>query len=226
MLAVSALVLVMAGWWTNWDLALADAAFDRHARVFSLRHAWFAETLNHTILKRASIAFGSAAVLLALRDAWSPFGWPWLVRFRLRVLALSAVLVPALTSTLKQMSNAHCPWDLARYGGTEPYIRLFEALPAGVAAGHCLPAGHASSALWLISLCVFFLPGSLARAALTLAALLGFGMTVGWIQQLRGAHFLTHTLWSMWIAVATVMVIVTLLDRCPGTRAQATAQIH
>ncbi|UUZ57577.1 hypothetical protein LP419_13670 [Massilia sp. H-1] len=30
---------------------------------------------------------------------------------------------------------------------------------------------------------------------------------IGWIQQLRGAHFLTHTLWSMWIACALVITV-------------------
>jgi membrane-associated PAP2 superfamily phosphatase len=44
-----------------------------------------------------------------------------------------------------------------------------------------------------------------------LAALL-FGGMVGWLQQLRGAHFLTHTLWSIWLACATVLLVALLLQ--------------
>jgi membrane-associated PAP2 superfamily phosphatase len=38
------------------------------------------------------------------------------------------------------------------------------------------------------------------------------------MQQLRGAHFLTHTLWSLWIALATVFIITLALDLWPERR--------
>jgi len=37
------------------------------------------------------------------------------------------------------------------------------------------------------------------------ALVLSFGM--GWVQQMRGAHFLSHTLWSLWLSWATVLVL-------------------
>nr|WP_267875196.1 phosphatase PAP2 family protein [Massilia sp. Leaf139] len=115
-------------------------------------------------------------------------------------------------SLLKQASDAHCPWDLAHYGGTEPYVRLFEALPPGVLPSHCLPAGHASSALWLVSLVTLSLPGPAGRSSLIWGLALAPGLVLGWMQQMRGAHFLTHTLWSAWIACAIVLALVTLLQ--------------
>ena len=63
------------------------------------------------------------------------------------------------------------------------------------------------SALWLVALAVFWLPHRPRMAAAVGGVMLAFGMAVGWMQQLRGAHFLTHTLWSMWIAVFTVDVL-------------------
>ncbi len=77
------------------------------------------------------------------------------------------------------------------------------------------------AALWLVALCVYWLParpGAARRAAL-LALLLG-GL-VGWMQQLRGAHFLTHTLWSIWIACAVVLAIVAVLQWRPLRREAA-----
>ncbi|MES3022492.1 MAG: hypothetical protein V4857_13010 [Pseudomonadota bacterium] len=67
--------------------------------------------------------------------------------------------------------------------------------------------------MWLVSLCVFFLPHR-PRAALWMArAALLPGFALGWLQQLRGAHFLTHTLWSMWIACAIASLLYALLVR-------------
>ena len=74
--------------------------------------------------------------------------------------------------------------------------------------GQCLPAGHASSALWLLSLAVFWLPARPRAAGRVALLALAFGATVGYLQQLRGAHFLTHTLWSIWIAGAIVLALV------------------
>lgn len=215
MLLTGALALGAIGCWTDWDLQLADRAFDRQARVFPLRHAWVTEVFNHVILKRFFIALAVAVVMAVLWDLRSPRAWSWLRRFQLRVIALSAVLVPTAIGLLKQLSDSHCPWDLERYGGTAPYVRLFELWPVGVQAGHCMPAGHASSALWLMSLAVLALPWRPMRAAGLLAATLMLGIGVGWLQQLRGAHFLTHTLWSAWIALLLVLLVTVCLDRFP-----------
>ena len=38
---------------------------------------------------------------------------------------------------------------------------------------------------------------------MALVAALPAGLLLGWAQQLRGAHYLSHTLWSAWICWAT-----------------------
>jgi membrane-associated PAP2 superfamily phosphatase len=207
-LILSGIVILWIGNYTNIDLALADAMFDRASGTFPWHHAWLAERFNHDILKTILQVSGVTAVALAAWD-WArpqPY-WTAQRRVGLRVLALSAILVPTCISVLKHFSDSHCPWDLQRYGGREPYVRLLEMLPAGVSPGQCLPGGHASSALWLVALAVFWLPHRPRMAAAVGGLTLAFGLAVGWMQQLRGAHFLTHTLWSMWIAVVIVGVL-------------------
>lgn len=212
-LLAGALVILWLGRGTDIDLVLADAVYDGATAAFPWRHAWLADTFSHGILKGVLTLAGASCILAAVADAVRPQAeGAALDRLRLRVVALSALLVPAVISILKQASAAHCPWDLARYGGSAPYLRVFDALPPGVAAGHCLPAGHASSALWLVSLCVLWLPARRERARRVALAALLFGGLVGWMQQLRGAHFLTHTLWSLWLACAVVLVIVVVLQ--------------
>lgn len=222
-LAGAALTIFVLGRWTDIDLRLADWMYDGVAGLFPWRDAWLTDTFNHGILKLV-LTFGAAAfIVLALVDA----AWPLRRlapngrRLRLRITACSAALVPLAISLLKRHSDAHCPWDLARYGGSEPYLRLFDALPAGVAPGHCLPAGHASTALWTVALVVWWLPAAPGKARLAGVITLGFGFAVGWMQQMRGAHFLTHTLWSMWIACAIVFLLTLVLQRRAPARAAA-----
>lgn len=205
LLVVSALLILWIGNYTDIDLDLADVMFDRASGTFPWRHTWLAERFNHVLLKGALIVAALGVIAVATWDLIRPFNaWRAGQRIGMRVLALSAISIPLIISSLKQFSSSHCPWDLQRYGGDSPFIRLLEWVPSDVSAGHCLPAGHASSALWLVALAVFWLPDRPFKAASVACALLMFGFAVGWIQQLRGAHFLTHTLWSMWITVLIV----------------------
>jgi membrane-associated PAP2 superfamily phosphatase len=41
------------------------------------------------------------------------------------------------------------------------------------------------------------------------------------MQQMRGAHFLTHTLWSAWIACAIVLLLVVLLQARDARRVRS-----
>ncbi len=163
----------------------------------------------HIYIKDVIMIIGFALISFVLIDVVVAFKWltNWL-RIRLRFAAISAVLVPLIISVLKQQSVLHCPWDEQRYGGAAPYLRLLDSVPPTMQAGHCFPAGHASTGLWLAAFCVFWLPNRPRMAIGVFFTGLGVGFVLGWVQQMRGAHFLSHTLWSMWIASAIVIVML------------------
>ena len=212
MLAASALAIAWLGAFTDVDLRLARAMYDPATRAFPMRHAWLAETFSHVYLKQFLVLLAGSVLLLVAFDCWRPRArWSPAFRQRLRVVALSSILVPLAISLLKQASSSHCPWDLGEFGGAEVYVRLLQAPLPGTLAGHCLPAGHASSGLWLIALAGFWLPHRPRIAAAVFVGALAFGFSLGWMQQLRGAHFLTHTLWSMWWACAIVALVQRLI---------------
>jgi membrane-associated PAP2 superfamily phosphatase len=222
----AALAIVWIGAFTNIDMRLANAMYDRASGAFPSRHTWLAEQVSHTWMRNLLTFMAACAIAPAVLDWWRPRArWTEGFRLRLRVVALSAVLVPLAMTLLKRASTSHCPWDLRDFGGSESYVRLFEAAIAGAPAGHCMPAGHISSALWLVSLAVFWLPYRPRKAAAVAASALAFSFLLGWVQQLRGAHFLTHTLWSMWIACAIVGAVgVLVLD--PGASGRARAMLR
>lgn len=216
-LLLAALLLVWLGRWTDADLYFADLIFDFGSNTFPLRTEWFFEHFLHHTMKALMIAVALVPVTMLLADgssSWQLFDSA--TRRKLAVVVASAILVPVAVSALKAVSIHHCPWNLSRYGGFAPYLRLFDSLPAGVSAGHCFPAGHASSALWLASIAVFWLPGRPAKACAAFAAGLSPGLALGLAQQARGAHFLSHTLWSAWVAALVIVALASRL-RMPGS---------
>ena len=89
-------------------------------------------------------------------------------------------------------------------------MKLLEHLPsdAYINSGNCFPAGRATTALWLASLCIFWLPNKPKKALSVFMLGLVFGLVLGWVQQMRGAHFLFHTLWSMWLASLSILIML------------------
>ena len=215
----TALVLLTLFQLTDLDLRLADAAWDAATRRFPVKSTWFAATFLHSWVKLVLVAAGALTVAAALVDLVRPWRRLHAVgRWRLRLSAAGVVLVPLVIGSWKARSALHCPWDVDRYGGASHYLRLLDAVPPGWSNGACFPAGHASSALWLAALCVWWLPQSPRKAAAVFAGGLAAGFGLGWVQQLRGAHFLSHTLWSVWTACAVLWALYALLRWRLGPR--------
>jgi membrane-associated PAP2 superfamily phosphatase len=112
----------------------------------------------------------------------------------------------ALVGILKLLTNVDCPWDLAGFGGEQPYVALFADRPDYLPRAQCFPGAHSSSGFALMSL-YFALRGRCrlaARWALGLGLGVGIAFSIG--QQARGAHFLSHDLASAalvwWVLLA------------------------
>ncbi|QAU33135.1 phosphatase PAP2 family protein [Janthinobacterium sp. 17J80-10] len=182
---------------TPLDRVLIAPFFDAPSHSFPWRHHPFMENFMHSGLKFMSVAVAIALLggflLTYIVPQWEA------QRRRLLWLFLAMAGGTLLVSVLKQGSALHCPWDLAEYGGYAPFARLFERLPETVAAGKCFPGGHASGGFALMAF-YFGLRDTHQRPA-RLALMLGMalGMAMGWAQMMRGAHFLSHNVWSAWV---------------------------
>ncbi len=211
-LFISALVILAMGKFTNIDLRIEDYYYDPVLKLFPWKNAWFAKDLMHGYMKNVILGGGYALYLFLLIDHFKP--WKGLsagLRYRLKFVALASVLIPATISLVKSHSVLHCPWDIDRYNGAAPFLRLLDHAPVGMGHGACFPAGHASAGLWLASLCIFWLPHNGKKAAYVYVMGLGVGLILGWVQQMRGAHFLFHTLWSAWLASFIILVMLQII---------------
>ena len=216
-LIASALAIAAIAQWTDIDLWLADLYYDPVRRVFPWDNTWFARDFMHGYLKQVIVWFGFLTIAAMLIDLVYPlFRKSPLRRLQWRFVALASILEPLLVRNLKASSNLHCPVGIDLYGGRAPLLRLFDAVPPEWHAGHCFPAGHASSAMWLSALAAFWLPHAPARARAVFAFGLLAGFTLGWVQQMRGQHFLSHTLWTAWLSSALIVALFALFARPLG----------
>ncbi|HEY5800244.1 MAG TPA: phosphatase PAP2 family protein [Burkholderiaceae bacterium] len=222
LLLAAAALLIAVGRYTDLDLLLADRMFDPITNSFPLREHWFVADVMHHFMKALMLGIGLVPVMVLLVDlARRRTLLRMQDRRRWLAVTVASMTIPAIISASKALSIHHCPWSLTRYGGFAPYLRIFDRLPAGVTAGHCFPAGHASGGLWLAAACVFWLPHAPRKAAAMFSLLLLPGLALGWAQQLRGAHFMTHTLWSVWIAAAVTLLLAYAMERVAPARSAA-----
>jgi len=108
---------------------------------------------------------------------------------------VTTLLAALAVTALKAASQTSCPWALADFGGVAHYASHW-AFQADGGSGHCFPAGHASSGFSFVAGYFAFRRTAPQIARRWLIAALAAGLALGLAQQWRGAHFMSHTLWS------------------------------
>lgn len=203
---VVASVVLMAFHGDQW---LADRLYAMEGRQWALRYAYVTQDLLHAGGRQASkyAWFVLAPVLIVA--ALSPRLREW--RRPLLYLLLASLLATIVVSLLKRWTNMDCPWDLLRYGGGKAYHGLFAQRPPGVGRGACFPAGHASAGYAWVALYFFFMAVRPGLRWWGLGFALAVGLVFGIAQQLRGAHFLSHDVWTLMICWSTALLLYRLM---------------
>jgi membrane-associated PAP2 superfamily phosphatase len=212
---VALLLLVLAWDATGWDWAVTQALATPTG--FPWRHAWLTEALLHQGLRTLSLlAFCGLAI------------WVWRLpkvavgsspnRRAAGFAFLAALVIVLLVPLLKARSLTSCPWSLEAFGGTARYVSHWRWGVADGGPGGCFPAGHPTSALAFVSLLWLWAPFRHQRPLVfwgLCASVLGFTLLASGTQVARGAHFVSHALWSAWLAAALSWVVLRLTARAP-----------
>lgn len=117
-------------------------------------------------------------------------------RIQIPVTALSCVAIVAI---IKAFSRSSCPWEVDAFGGVIPYVSHWNANVYDGGGGRCFPAGHASAGFAFLGAYFSFKSKAPKLAVRWLIFVIFFGFALGISQQMRGAHYLSHTLWTFWI---------------------------
>lgn len=166
---------------------------------FPLKNNWFLVEINHKLLKNLVIVF-YVTVLVT-----------WITSFKLEKLKTYrwqlgylfwvSVLSTVVIGLLKSHSAHACPWSMTESTALG-YVWDFSATK-----GHCFPGGHASTGFSLVTGFFVFRKSNpkIAYFFLCLGLILGF--ITGWGQMMRGAHFLSHNLWTGWIIYTFNLIV-------------------
>ena len=218
------LVFLLVAIWLEFsgvDLWLGDAIYHWSGDSWRWRDAWVTATLVHEY-GRTLVAGLVLVLLLLILASWqvavlSPF------RSGLCYVLVSALLAGLVVNIGKRLTHVDCPWDLLRYGGTADYVRNFMSHADTGGVGGCFPAGHASAGYGWFGLYYFVRQFWPRWRSAALAGVLLLGLVFGIGQQLRGAHFLSHDVWTLGICwlVATTLALVWFR---PGKKMAAMSQ--
>lgn len=168
------------------------------AQGFAWQHQFVLERVLHDAARHVM----TVVVLILAVSVWRPFGpLQRLSRWERAEIVSGVLLCLWLINQIKRNSLTSCPWDLAQFGGVAHYVSHWQwGVPDG-GSGRCFPGGHASAALALMPLAGPWRRHADAQLRLwgqrTLWAVLGLGLLFGLVQTLRGAHYPSHTAWTV-----------------------------
>ena len=190
-LLLASIVLIPMG----GDRWIADRIYAAEGGQWALRNSFLLTRVLHGGGKALSTLAWLGLFALTLRSTidarWKPLCRPLLA------LLLSIAGSTLLVSMLKHLTRMDCPWDASIYGGAHRYFTLLQARPAGIKPSGCFPAGQASAGYAWVALYFFFANVRPVWRRIGLAIGVGAGAVLGIAQQLRGAHYLSHDLWTL-----------------------------
>lgn len=179
---------------SSLDLWLADKWYVLEGHQWAWKRSWVSYHLIHHYGKLVIVSFGVLLLLLIVLSYFRKALRLW--RIPMIYLLTTMAAVPGAIVVLKNLNTAACPWDLSRYGGSLPYLHPLDNQFGLVDTGHCFPAGHASGGFILLA--IYFAGLMFVKRP---AWLLLPGFVVGTVfalgQQSRGAHFLSHDIWTL-----------------------------
>lgn len=207
------MVILAVECYTDIDVLISDYAYDFR------EHKWLVTPTMHQKLspffyegaKRLVAIIGTICVVYLLLSFWKK---EWRRNFAaVLTVLLSTMIVPSTVSWLKTITNVYCPNQLQRYEQRYPYVRVLERYPSSFQPEHrgrCFPGGHVTGAFSLMSLYLVFQVKKKKAAALGGAVC--FGFITGTYQILRGEHFLSHNLFSMFLSVVLILLVNTIIN--------------
>lgn len=202
-LLASAILLWLVFDFTSLDIIISSFFYDFQNKLWPYKSEPF---ILFVYFSSKNLLVWSALLLLLALGA--SFFYKPLAAYRKTALFLliTLAIVPGEIASLKVLLPKSRPEQIIFFNGSFPHTYLFDFL-WGEENAHNWPSGHAAGGASLLSL--YFISFSFTRKVQYF--LLAFGLCywfiMGWIQVMRGQHFFSHNLWSLWFAWLTILIL-------------------
>lgn len=187
-----------------WDLSGLDLALTRLWGTAG-GFPWRDHVLTATVLHEGGRWLAGLALAVLAWDAWRPLR-PGPTRAQRAATLAFVVATMVLVPLHKRISLTSCPWSLREFGGVAEHVSHWLPGVADGGPGGCFPSGHAVTAFGFFALYFLWRGHRPALARAVLAAVLILGVLFAGAQLARGAHYLSHSLWSAWLCWALAAV--------------------
>jgi len=196
------------------DVWISDLAYDFGTKSWLIDHTdseW--RTVLYDGPKALLILF--ALILIAMVIVPTKRAARLFSRREALFVIICLAVVPGVVGMIKQNSGVSCPYSIEHYGGSvanslgEAHLSSIRNRTQVVG---CWPSGHTSGGFALLAL-AFLGRSTNTRTTLALGSLT-LGSAMGVYQVLRGAHFASHILLTLCIALLLIALVQRLLP--PG----------
>jgi len=191
-----------------WDLLGLDLPISRlfaDGDGFPLRDQWFVSVVLHS----GARWLGWAIALVLVVGIWKPLPFARrLTRHERATWVAITIACALLIPLLKLASLTSCPWSLSEFGGTATHVSHWLIGRADGGSGRCFPAGHATAAFCFLPGYFILRPVARAAARRWLGVTLAAGVVLTMVQVVRGAHYVSHSLWTGWCCCALTVVLL------------------
>jgi len=211
-LLITAITLALILLWDASGLDLTMARLVAGPTGFPWRDPW----LTRVLLHEGGRVLAWLVFALLLLNVWRPLIAGLSKAERMRWLLVTLVCVVAVPA-LKRISLTSCPWDLAEFGGVALHVSHWRLGVGDGGPGHCFPSGHAVSAFGFMFGWFALREHRPLLARCWLAGVMVIGLLYGATQFVRGAHYVSHSLWTGWICWALCVLASALWLRTPAT---------
>ena len=203
MLLILACIFWLPFDYTNLDLALRKAFFDASTNSWPYYDTFFTKKIGYDWIKFLLIAYGLTLIFLL---AYSYKNHYWQKRRNLIIFLLAClIIIPSEIGLLKSVALKPRPEQIVEFGGTMPHVKLYQFLPSEPTARNW-PGGHASGGAALMGFYFIWSYKSLNWQRLGLFLGVFTSQFMGFIQVMRGQHFFSHNLWTLWFAWLTILL--------------------
>jgi membrane-associated PAP2 superfamily phosphatase len=216
-LSIASLILILVFFeYSNADLVVQNYFYSRADKSWLLNDpTGIYRLIFYKGIKFPLYALG-IGTLIASIVTWKHHHWKER-RKGLLIVTLTLIILPSTIATIgKYSTNVQCPYDIKEFNGQIPYVKLFEKYPLNPNSpdgtwprGKCFPAGHASGGFALFSL-VCLVRKRKNKILLFLFAFI-YGWTMAVYQMLRGAHFISHHLTTIFLSLILVSTLNLLI---------------
>lgn len=197
---------------TQLDLWITRHFYDAELHQWIYKESLLAETILHVGGQYFTYISAAGMVICLLASVRSNSAFHH-YRCELVYLLVASISGPIIIALLKSSTHIYCPWSLTLFGGDKPYVRLFDYVTDNLKIGHCFPAAHAGSGFTFISLYFFLMLVKPEYKSYGLYFGLALGIVYGASQQVRGAHFFSHDVFSLAVCWFSSLMIFILFFR-------------